>query len=334
VNILISGVTGFVGSHLADFLLTENSLNHIVIGTKRHRSNIENIKHINNSNFYLVDGVDICSITSIIKVLQQFQPELIFHLAAQSFVQQSWEAYQETINNNVIGTYNLLYAIRNVYDKNNYPRILIAGSSEEYGNNKESDNLTEGSLPFPSSPYGISKLACTLGGIECFKAYGIPVISTRAFNHTGARRGDSFMISNFCKQVVMMERAKYNEKINNKEGIKDRVLIHGDITTYRDYTDVGDMIRAYWLAINVCYPGQIYNISSGNCYNGTQIIETIRKYTDVNFTLKVDTDRLRPSDISMLHSNANKFKNLTGWKAEFSIENTIKNILNYWRNTL
>jgi len=315
--ILITGTTGFVGSHLCDFLLAGN---HLVIGTKRHRSNIDNIKHINNSNFHLIDGIDICSITSIMKVLKQFRPELIFHLAAQSFVAQSWEAYNETFNNNITGTYNILHAICEIYPKTEYPKILIAGSSEEYGNNKEADNLTEESLPFPSSPYGISKLACTLGGIEFFRAYKVPIISTRAFNHTGARRGDSFMVSNFCKQVVLMEGDKQKP-----------ILLHGDISTYRDYTNVKDMINAYWIAINNCYPGQIYNISSSQCYSGLQLIEKIRNYTDIKFELRSDVNRLRPSDIPVLHSNANKFKNLTGWKAYISIDETIKELLNYWR---
>ena len=314
----ITGITGFCGSHLAELLLSQG---HEIIGTKRHRSDTKNIDHILNK-IQLIDNIDLCDVTSLLPILSKYKPDYIFHLAAQSYVHQSWEAYSATIGANIIGTYNLLNVVRlSGYEK--FPRVLLAGSSEEYGRSEEAEQLNENSPCMPVSPYGVSKLAMTMAGVQMFYSYGIPIVMSRAFNHTGPRRGSSFLISNFIKQIVEMEN-----------GTRELILKHGDISTARDYTDVRDICKAYVMAIQNCEAGKIYNISSGKCYSGIEILDILKLNSKVNFETQIDNDRLRPSDISILHSCSLKFQMRTHWEAEIPIEKTIQDMYEYWRNEL
>jgi len=239
---LITGITGFVGSHLAELLLSKN---YEVYGTIRWRSNLENIKHIQDK-IKLIEA-DLNDAHSLYKIINDIKPDEIYHLAAQSFVPTSWTAPADTLQTNIIGTVNLFEAVRKAEIN---PVIQIACSSEEYGMVKPEETPIKETNPLrPLSPYGVSKVAQDMLGYQYAKSYGMKIIVTRGFNHSGPRRGDVFVTSNFCKQVAEIEAKK-----------REPVIEVGNLEAQRDFTDVRDMVKAYWLAVQKGIPGERYNI--------------------------------------------------------------------------
>lgn len=310
-RVLITGVTGFVGSHLADYLIT---LRHMeVYGTKRRRSDRSNLCAPIN----LVD-CEITDPTSVGDAIQLARPHLIFHLAAQSFIPDSHTAPQHTIAVNLLGTLNLLTAAVNRCPD---VRILVAGSSEEYGSITPFDCPIKEYQPLrPMSPYGVSKVAMELLAQQFAASYDLHVVTTRAFNHTGPRRGEQFVTSTFAKQVAEIE-----------QGGREPIIHVGNLDAKRDWTDVRDMVRAYWLAINHCKPGEAYNICSGKPRRIKDILHILGQASRIEFKTEVDPARLRPSDIPLLHGSAEKFTKLTGWQPTIPFQQTMRDLLDYWR---
>src|SRR5215831_6032898 len=232
MRILITGVTGFVGSHLVDYLL---DCGHTEIwGTVRWRSKTDNIDHIGDR--LRLFECDLRDLSSVRTVIEESQPDYIFHLAAQSFVPTSWHAPNETLSTNISGTLNIFEAVR---ASRFAPRIHIAGSSEEYGLVFPDETPVQETNPLrPLSPYAVSKVAADLLGYQYFQSYGQHIIRTRAFNHTGPRRGEVFVTSNFAKQVAEVEA-----------GTRQPVIKVGNLEAVRDFTDVRDIVRAYWMAL-------------------------------------------------------------------------------------
>ena len=307
---LITGATGFVGAHLADYLLDIIGLE--VHGTKRPRSRLEFFK--SNVIYHEVDMMDYTGISSIIK---EVKPDYIFHLAAQSFVLLSWKSPQSTLMNNIIGNLNILEAV-----KNEHPEAIIqvAGSSEEYGQVLPDEIPIKESTPlFPVSPYGVSKVCQDLLSRQYFKSYGVKAVVTRAFNHTGPGRGEVFATSSFAKQIAQIEKGK-------------EPIIHvGNLEAIRDFTDVRDTVRAYWLAANKCDYGDVYNICTGNGWTMSKMLEVLLSHSDVEICVQQDKDRMRPSDLPVLIGDAGKFIKQTGWKPEIPFDQTMNDLLNYWR---
>lgn len=311
---LITGITGFVGSHLSEFLLDKGIE---VYGTVRFRSRMENIEHIKDK-LRLIEA-DMQDAHSLQVAINQSEPDFVFHLAAQSFVPMSWRAPSETLQTNIVGTSHLLEAIR----KSKFsPTVQIAGSSEEYGLVYPDEVPIRENNPLrPLSPYGVSKVAEDLLGWQYAKSYGMKVIRTRAFNHTGPRRGEQFVTSNFAKQVVEIEKGKKKPEISV-----------GNLNARRDFTDVRDVVRAYWLSVNKCKPGEVYNICSENAVTIQYVLDlllSLSKSKAINVVK--DPERMRPSDVEVLQGNCSKFKNETGWKTEIPFEKTMEDLLNYWR---
>ncbi len=321
LNILITGATGFVGSHLIEYLLDKDE-NIKIFAAQRRRSNVENVRHLLNNKRIQWITMDITDSHSVSWLVENHRPDWCFHLAAQSFVPSSWNAPQETITTNVIGTINLLEAAR---AKAPGARVQIAGSSEEYGMVEENEVPIAETNPLrPLSPYGVSKVAQTLLGYQYFKSYGVKTFSTRGFNHTGPRRGEMFVSSNFAKQIVEIEKG-----IN-----KDNVIRVGSLTAQRDFTDVRDMVRAYWLAIEKGEPGEVYNICSGSCFSIKKILDMLLAMSSAEVRIEQDPAKMRPSDVPILLGNNTKFFNQTGWKPEIPFQKTLEDILLYWRNIL
>jgi GDP-4-dehydro-6-deoxy-D-mannose reductase len=314
MRVLITGITGFVGSHLADYCLTKPNVE--VYGTIRWRSKRENISHIEDKiNLHECDIKDAVSVQNMLK---KVKPNYIFHLAAQSFVPTSWHAPAETLNTNIIGEVNLFEAVR---DLGLDPIIQVTGSSEEYGLVDEKElPITEENTLRPLSPYAVSKIAQDFLGYQYYKSYGIRVIRTRAFNHTGPRRGEVFVVSNFAKQIAEIE-AK----------IKEPVIKVGNLKSKRDFTDVRDMVKAYWLAVENCEPGEVYNISSGKATSIKEILNKLIKMSEVEISVAKDPERMRPSDVNVLVGDSTKFREITGWKPEIPFQKTLEDTLNYWR---
>jgi len=310
---LITGATGFVGAHLADYLLDVVGLE--VHGTKRPRSRLEFIK--SNVIYHEVDMMDYTGISAIIK---EVKPDYIFHLAAQSFVLLSWKSPQSTLMNNIIGNLNILEAV-----KNEYPEAIIqvAGSSEEYGQVLPDEIPIKESVPLiPVSPYGVSKVSQDLLSRQYCKSYGVKTVITRAFNHTGPGRGEVFATSSFAKQIAQIEKGK-------------EPIIHvGNLEAIRDFTDVRDTVRAYWLAVNKCDYGDVYNICTGNGWAIGKMLEVLLSHSDVEIKVQQDKDRMRPSDLPVLIGDASKFIKMTGWKPEIEVSQTLADLLQYWRDKI
>ncbi len=311
---LITGVTGFVGSHLAEHLL-ENGFE--VFGTMRWRSKMDNIEHMTQS-IKLIE-MDVRDSYSVERAVKESDPDFIFHLAAQSFVPTSWHAPQETIITNVIGTVNLLEAARRF---STGIKIHIAGSSEEYGLVYPDEIPIKETNPLrPMSPYGVSKVAEDMLGFQYFKTYGLKIVVTRAFNHEGPRRGDVFVTSAFAKQIAEIEK-----------GLKKPIVNVGNLDSKRDFSDVRDIVRAYRLALEKCKLGEVYNICSGKSRAIKSVLDILLGLSQVkNIEVVKDPKRMRPSDVSILEGDCSKFKKQTGWEPKIPFEKTMEDLLNYWR---
>ncbi len=311
MKVLISGITGFAGSHLADYCLSQGDEVH---GTCRWRSKKENVSHLEGKiELHECDLTDSTSVNKVIGI----KPDYIFHLAAQSYVKSSWDEPAHTLSNNIISELNILEAVRSINYK---PRIHIAATSEEYGD-ATCFPITEETPLQPLSPYAVSKVAQDLLGFQYYKSYGMDIVRTRAFNHTGPRRGEVFVCSNFAKQIVNIER-----------GGKPIMMV-GNLEARRDFTDVRDMVRGYYLALKKGKSGEVYNICSGahGTYSIKQILDSLVFKAKVKIKVKEDPDRMRPSDIPLLMGKNSKFSRATGWKPQIPMRQTLEDLLNYWR---
>lgn len=314
MKVLVTGITGFVGSHLADSLLGKGNIE--VYGIERWRSNCENIEHIKDK-IRLIE-CDIRDSSSVKKVVEEVKPDRIFHLAAQSFVFTSWHAPAETLTTNIIGELNIFEAIRELGIS---PKIHIAGSSEEYGMVRKSElPIKETNSLRPLSPYAVSKVGQDLLGYQYYMSYGLNIIRTRAFNHTGPRRGEVFVCSNFAKQIAKI-----------KKGKQEPVIFVGNLEAIRDFSDVRDIVKAYWLAMEKCKSGEVYNICSGRGYKISEVLEILLALSKVNIKIRQDPNKMRPSDVPILVGDSSKFKKQTGWEPEIPFEQTLKDLLVYWR---
>ena len=315
---LITGITGFAGSHLAEYILAEQP-GVEVFGTFRWRSRMDNVEHL-DGRIRLVEA-DLRDYTSMHRALEVSRPDVIFHLAAQSFVPSSWNAPSDTIVTNVTGQTNLFEAIRALKLD---PVVQIACSSEQYGLvHPEETPIKETNPLRPLSPYAVSKVAQDYLGYQYFQSYGLKAVRTRGFNHTGPRRGQVFVTSNFCSQVAAIEL-----------GLQEPVIHVGNMEAIRDFTDVRDMVRAYWLAVTKAKPGEVYNIATGKGIHIREMLELVLSFSRVEVRTEVDPDRLRPSDVEILIGDSSKFRADTGWEPHIPFEQTVRDLLDYWRKVL
>lgn len=315
MRVLITGITGFAGSHLADYILAQHS-DVEVFGTIRWRSRRENITHIEDKIGLF--HADLKDIVSVKKCLAEIKPDWIFHLAAQSFVPFSWNCPAETFTINSVGEINLFEAALSLKLS---PKIHIAGSSEEYGLVLPEELPMKETSPLrPLSPYAVSKVAQDLLAWQYFKSYGLKTVRTRGFNHTGPRRGEVFICSNFARQIAEIEKGK-----------RDAVIQVGNLEAKRDFTDVRDIVRAYWLCLEKGEEGEVYNVGTGKAYPMKEVLDMLLSMSKVNVKIEVDPNRLRPSDVPILISDCSKFVSLTGWKPEIPFQKSLEDLLNYWR---
>lgn len=314
MKVLITGITGFAGSHLAELCLQKPDVK--VYGTVRTRSRLDNISHLIPR--LELHECDLRDPFAVQKMLETVAPDYIFHLAAQSFVPTSWKAPEETISTNILSQLNIFEGIRQFRMET---RVQIACSSEQYGLVYPYELPINEHNPFrPLSPYGVSKVAQDLLGYQYHASYGLCVVRTRAFNHTGPRRGESFVTSSFCRQVAEIEAGK-----------RPAVLRCGNLDARRDFTDVRDMVRAYWLALERGEPGEAYVIASGNAYRIGDVLEIILANARCSIEVETAPELMRPSDVPVLIGDASKFHKLTGWKPEISFARTMSDLLEYWR---
>lgn len=318
MRVLITGVTGFVGSHLAEYIINLNE-GHEVFGLCRWRSPKDNLEKIFNK-VNMVEA-DLCDLSALIRHFREIKPDVIFHLAAQSYVLTSFNSPIHTLWTNVIGTANLLEAVRIVEID---PVIHICSSSEVYGQVSETDVPIRETCPFrPASPYAVSKVGEDMVAYQYFVSYGIKAIRTRMFTHTGPRRGDVFAMSAFAKQVAAAELK-----------LKEPVIHVGNLQSVRTFCDVRDAVRAYWILVNRCKPGEVYNIGGNRTMTIGEALDILLSYAKVKCEVIVDPRLLRPSDVTLQVPCIDKFSNETGWTPEIPFEKTLRDILDYWRDEL
>jgi len=318
MRILITGITGFVGSHMADYILASQP-GVVIHGLARWRSPMDNVRHIPPEKLNIHYG-DLHDLSSLITLMKDVNPDFIFHLAAQSYVLTSFKAPVDTLQTNIIGTTNLLEAVR-ITGRD--PVIHICSSSEVYGQVRPDEvPITEECPLRPASPYAVSKVGEDMVALQYWTSYGIKTIRTRMFTHTGPRRGEVFALSNFSKQVAAIEA-----------GLQPPVVKVGNLDSVRTWADVRDAVKAYWLLVNKCPPGEVYNIGGVETMTIREMLDMLLKLSKVkDIKIEVDPARLRPSDVTLQIPCTDKFTRATGWKPEIKFEKTVEDTLNYWRD--
>jgi len=314
MRVLITGITGLIGSHLADYLLELGGIE--VIGFKRWRSSDSNISHL-RGRVRLLEG-DIEDPYSIAGAIEQARPDRIFHLAAQSYPSESWAAPSTTLAANLGGTLNVLEAARRIVPQ---ARIHVAGSAAAYGRIRLEDVPISEDRPLrPVSPYGVSKAAAEMLGYQAVESYGQQVYLTRAFIHIGPRQDARPAAQTFARQIAEAEA-----------GLRSPVIDVGNLHVQRDFIDVADGVRGLWALIEHGEPGQVYNVCSGRATSIRALLDIYLSLTTGPFTVREDAARLRPADEPILQGNNRKLCSATGWQPVVPLEESARRILDYWR---
>ena len=326
MNALITGITGMVGSHLVDYLIENTDWD--IYGFIRWNDRLDNLEHhfdrINKKDrLFLING-DLNDLPSVVKAVEQSEADYVFHLAAQSYPKTSFDAPLETLQTNILGTANLLEALRD-YGEDDVV-VHVCASSEIFG------RVPSYKLPIdeecsihPASPYAISKVGTDLLGRYYAEAFGMNVMTTRMFTHTGPRRGDVFSESTFAKQIAMIEA-----------GLQEPTIYVGNLQSLRTYADVRDAVKAYYMLVTENpIGGEYYNIGGEyTCEIGEMLDYLISQSTVKDIKVEVDEDRLRPIDADLQVPDTTKFREHTGWKPEYTFEQTMNDLLDYWRNEI
>ena len=317
-NILITGVTGFVGSHMADYII--NNTNDVIYATKRWMEDTTNVKHlIDNDRFNFID-CDLLDGLSVERAVGISKPYKVFHFAAQSFPEVSFKIPVITLQTNIIGTTHLLESIHNSeFD----PIVVSISSSEVYGNPRQDEIPIRETNPIrPANPYSISKVGHDLMSQYYYNAFDMKIIVTRMFSHEGARRGKEFALSSFANQIVKSEL-----------GLQDNIIKHGNLDSVRTYNHIEDAIEAYWLCSESDNFGQVYNIGGDTtCKVGDVLDLLISLSTKKDLVKQIDPERVRPTDITLQIPSSAKFKADFGWKPKRELKDICIDLLEYWRN--
>ncbi len=315
MRVLITGMNGFAGSHLADFLLTQPGVEIFGAGI----GDTMNLAHVAGRVTFQEGDLTQAAFTE--RVLAEAQPDHVYHLAGQAFAPVSWQDPWTTMEINLRAQVNLLQTLARAQSS---ARILVIGSMDEYGRIDAADlPVTEATRLQPDSPYGVSKIAQDFLGLQYFLSHGLRVIRVRPSNHIGPRQNEQFVTSNFAKQVAEIEL-----------GLRAPVLRVGNLAAERDFTDVRDMVRAYVLAVERGVAGAVYNIGSENALAIQTVVEMLLAQSRVPIQIERDPARLRPSDTPVMYCSAAKFRAQTGWQPTIPLETSLRDILAYWREKI
>lgn len=306
---LITGGNGFVGKLLAKKLLENN-----------YNVAVTDIVESNVSNEYKTYQLNILDKERVKGVIEDFNPDVIFHLAAQSSVASSWKEPDKTIDINISGTLNILEVLKNTEYKG---KLLLIGSSEEYGSINYSKPVVEDSILKPGNIYAATKVMQEMLGNIYYKAYDLKILMTRSFNHIGAGQAPIFVVSDFAKQIAEIEK-----------GLREPVIKVGNLEAERDFTDVHDVVEAYILLAEKGVCGETYNVGSGNAVKIEKILSNLLAKSNKCITIEIDKSKFRPVDIPVIRADISKLQAHTGWKPVVNIDNSLQDVLDYWRSTL
>jgi len=312
VRALITGIAGFAGSHLAELLLAETQLEvwGVLLESDAYPANA-------NDRLHLVYG-DLTDRDITQVILARVQPDYVFHLAGQSFVGDSWDNPWATMEPNIRAQLNILSL---AVDLGLEARYLVVGSYEEYGSVPTEDLPIDEDTPLrPNSPYGVSKIAQDFLGVQYHLSHGLQTVRVRPFNHIGPRQRDQFVVPAFARQIAEIEA-----------GVAPPVIRVGNLKAKRDFTDVRDTVRAYWLILQHGEAGEVYNVGSGCAYSAQEILDGLLNLTDKRIEVQVDPARLRPADVPITLCDAGKLRAATGWHPGIPLKQTLQDVLDEWR---
>lgn len=313
-KVLITGIRGSGGSYLAEYIANNHPKVKVHGISRWHSTTTDNLSKV--SKKVIVHEADLMDMASIIEVLAKAQPDVIFHLAAHANVRTSFITPTGVLSNNIIGTSNLLEAIRILNLK---PIVQICSTSEVYGQVNPKDIPIKETCPLnPMSPYAVSKTTQDLLGAVYFHAYGIKIIRTRMFAYINPRREDLFATS-FAMQVARIEKGLQKE------------LLHGNLDSVRTLIDVRDAMRSYWIAVKKCRLGEVYNIGGSKTITVGEFLDLLIKRACVSIPLRLDKNLLRPTDVTLQIPDVTKFTQQTGWKPKYSFAESVEFLLAHCR---
>ncbi len=311
-KVLITGATGFVGTHLTDYLSSKNEFEIYGTSLTEEKNPSEKIK---------IEAIDLTGFESVKILVEKVKPDIVYHLAALTSPAESFNNPTPVVLGNIEIQMNLLNAVRNAGLS---PRILIVSSADIYGLVDPKNLPLNESAPLrPVSPYAVSKAAQDLLGLQYSLSYKMDIVRVRPFNHTGPGQPPGFVIPSFAKQIAEIEK-----------GSKEPVLKVGDLSAKRDFTDVRDVIKAYVSLMDNGQIGEVYNIGSGKSYEIRNLLDMLLSFSDKKIEVGQDPDKLRPINIPDAYCDYTKLENLAGWKPEIPIEQTLKDTLEYWRSVV
>jgi len=312
LRVLLTGIAGFAGSHLAEYLLRETTVEvHGVV--HRHDRRIQHLV----SQLHLHRG-DLRNALWVSELIQTIQPDVMLHLAAWSDVGGSWQQPWTTYELNIQCQLNLMEALRRWTPT---CRTLVVTSNEVYGLVQPEDLPIDEATPFrPNSPYGVSKVAQDMMALQYWYSHRLPTIRVRSFNHIGPDQADDFVASAFARQIVEIEA-----------GLRAPIVTVGNLDAQRDFTDVRDVVRAYWLLLERGEAGEVYNVGSGQSHPVRWLLETLLALASTPVEISVDPARLRPSDVPISTCDNRRLVATTGWQPQIALRDTLRDLLNFWR---
>ncbi|MFN8453911.1 MAG: GDP-mannose 4,6-dehydratase [Anaerolineae bacterium] len=308
---LITGITGFAGGHLAQTLLEHGDE---IFGVARGSN--RGLTHL--SQAVKLRFADLCDLAAVENLLQEIQPEAIYHLAGQAFVPLAWKDPWVTFENNILPQLNILQAMA---AQNSKIRLLIITSNEVYGRVQNNELPVKEETPLrPDNPYGISKMVQDQMGLQYHLSHGLDVIRARAFNHIGPRQSPVFVAASFAKQIAEIEA-----------GLIEPILCVGNLNAQRDFTDVKDVAQAYYLLIRHADAGEAYNVGTGQAHSIQALLDILLSYTPAHIKIERDLERMRPSDVPVIYADNSKLRSKTGWSPMCQFEDSLRRVLDYWR---
>jgi len=309
---LITGISGFVGSFLAEYLLAHTDWE--VAGTVYGK--LDNIAHIQNR--LRIYPAELSRLEVVRFIVEETRPDYIFHLAAQPI---SWMSRHDpwfTLENNIRSQLNVLEAVVQLGLDS---RVLVVGSAEEYGLVSEADLPIDEETPLrPANPYAVSKIAQDYLGLQYFLSNGVPAVRVRSFNHIGPRQRRGFVAADFAAQIAEIEA-----------GQRPPRMTVGALDVARDFSDVRDVVRGYYLLLTQGEPGEVYNLGAGRAFTIRSLLETLIRYSGHEIEVVQDPERVRKVDIPTIMADCSKLRACTGWRTEITFEQSLRDVLDYWR---